>query len=90
MRAKRVVLACCAIQNARLLLASNKQAAKGLGNNSDLVGRHFMEHIEMNAADLFLAKPASLDLYRLQFFYTKSRAELVLTEDRQKELGIHL
>ena len=87
-RAKRVVLACCAIQNARLLLASNKQAAKGLGNNSDLVGRHFMEHIEMNAADLFLAKPASLDLYRLQFFYTKSRAELVLTEDRQKELGI--
>lgn len=87
-RAKKVILACCAIQNARLLLASNNQSAKGLGNNNDLVGRYFMEHLEMNAADLFLSKPASLDLYRLQFFYTKSRAELVLTENRQKELAI--
>ena len=52
-RAKKIVLACCAIQNARLLLASNRQAKKGLANDNDLVGRHFMEHLEMNAADLF-------------------------------------
>jgi len=87
-RAKKIILACCAIQNARLLLASNSQASKGLGNGKDLLGRYFMEHLEMNAADLYLPKPASLDLYRLQFFYTKSRAELALTENRQKELGI--
>ena len=87
-RAKKFVLACCAIQNARLLLASNKQARKGLGNDNDLVGRHFMEHLEMNAADLFLPRPASLDLYRLQFFYTKVRAELALTEDKQKDLQV--
>jgi choline dehydrogenase-like flavoprotein len=87
-RAKKFVLACCAIQNARLLLASNTQAKKGLGNDNDLVGRHFMEHLEMNAADLFLPRPASLDLYRLQFFYTTIRAELALTESRQKELQI--
>jgi choline dehydrogenase-like flavoprotein len=87
-RAKKFVLACCAIQNARLLLASNKQAKKGLGNNNDLVGRHFMEHLEMNAADLFLPRPASLDLYRLQFFYTKIRAELALTENTQREMQI--
>lgn len=87
-RAKKFVLACCAIQNARLLLASNRQAKKGLGNDYDLVGRHFMEHLEMNAADLFLPRPLSLDLYRLQFFYTKSRAELALTEIRQRELQV--
>lgn len=87
-RAKKIILACCAIQNARLLLASNSQNAKGLGNSNDLVGRNFMEHLEMYAADLFLPKPASLDLYRLQFFYTKTRAELALTENAQKGLGI--
>jgi choline dehydrogenase-like flavoprotein len=87
-RAKKFVLACCAIQNARLLLASNKSAKKGLGNDNDLVGRHFMEHLEMNAADLFLPRPVSLDLYRLQFFYTKVRAELALTEGKQNELKV--
>lgn len=87
-RAKKFVLACCAIQNARLLLASDRHAKKGLGNDNDLVGRHFMEHLEMNAADLFLPVAASLDLYRLQFFYTKVRAELALTESRQRDLEI--
>ena len=87
-RAKKIILACCAIQNARLLLASNSQNPKGLGNSNDLVGRNFMEHLEMYAADLYLPKPASLDLYRLQFFYTKTRAELALTEHTQKGLGI--
>jgi choline dehydrogenase-like flavoprotein len=87
-KAKKVVLACCAIQNARLLLASNRQASKGLGNTNDLVGRHFMEHLEMNTADLYLPRPASLDLYRLQFFYTKARAELALTEEKQQALQI--
>jgi choline dehydrogenase-like flavoprotein len=87
-RAKTFILACCAIQNARILLASNKQAAKGLGNEHDLVGRFFMEHPEVNAADLFLPKPLSLDPYRLQYFYTKSRAELALSPEKQKELEI--
>lgn len=87
-RAKTFVLACCAIQNARLLLASDKQASKGLGNEHDLVGRHFMEHLEMNTADLRLPKASSLDLYRLQFFYTKARAELALTAGKQEELKV--
>src|SRR4051812_33133024 len=45
-RARYFVIACCSIQNARLLLASNRQAPKGLGNDNDLVGRYFMEHLE--------------------------------------------
>jgi choline dehydrogenase-like flavoprotein len=43
-RAKRFVLACGGIENARLLLASNETNQRGLGNDHDLVGRFFMEH----------------------------------------------
>ena len=43
-RAKAFVLATGAIENARLLLVSNRQAPSGLGNGNDLVGRFFLEH----------------------------------------------
>jgi choline dehydrogenase-like flavoprotein len=38
------VLAAGGIENARLLLVSNRHMAQGLGNESDFVGRCFMEH----------------------------------------------
>lgn len=43
-RPHTVVLACGGIENARLLLASNRVVKNGLGNGNDLVGRFFMEH----------------------------------------------
>lgn len=42
--AKIYVLATGGIENARLLLASNKVQPGGLGNGNDLVGRFFMDH----------------------------------------------
>jgi len=42
--AKLYVLATGGIENARLLLASNKVLPNGLGNGHDLVGRFFMDH----------------------------------------------
>ena len=84
-KAKIFVLACCSIQNARLLLASDKQAVKGLGNENDLVGRNFMEHLEINSGELWLAKPDLLPLYMLDFGITKARAELAITEKKQVE-----
>jgi choline dehydrogenase-like flavoprotein len=42
--ARVFVLATGAIENARLLLVSNHQAPRGLGNDNDLVGRFFLEH----------------------------------------------
>jgi len=61
--AKRYVLACGAMQNARMLLASNKQVKPGLGNENDLVGRYFMEHFEMIGGQLILKDPNALELY---------------------------
>jgi choline dehydrogenase-like flavoprotein len=45
-RAKAVVLAAGGIENARLLLASNRERGAGIGNEFDLVGRFFMEHLQ--------------------------------------------
>jgi choline dehydrogenase-like flavoprotein len=86
-RAKRFVLACHTIQNARLLLASNRQAKTGLGNGDDLVGRYFMEHFEMPAGELALARPESTrtKLYELDFQTRTPRGELALSPATQRE-----
>ena len=86
-RAHCYVLACCSIQNARLLLASNRRASAGLGNAHDLVGRYFMEHLEMPSGELVLTKPYSsrMKMYELQFGVTKARAELALSAKVQQE-----
>jgi choline dehydrogenase-like flavoprotein len=84
-RAKHFILACGAIQNARLLLASNSQISAGLGNDNDVVGRYFMEHIEHLSAELWLSKPFPTDLYRWKPGVTIASAELAITEKAQTE-----
>jgi choline dehydrogenase-like flavoprotein len=86
-RAPRFVLACHTIQNARLLLASKRQARNGLGNGNDLVGRFFMEHFEMPAGQLALTKPESTGtkLYEFTGFGSPPRGELALTPAAQSQ-----
>ena len=84
-RARYFALACGSIQNARLLLCSNQQAPAGLGNDHDLVGRFFMEHLEMGGAQLILERPLSLSLYRSRFALPRpASGELALTEEMQR------
>ncbi|MFL5562650.1 MAG: GMC oxidoreductase [Gemmatimonadaceae bacterium] len=89
-RAARYVLACSTIQNARLLLASNRQATAGLGNAQDLVGRYFMEHLEMPSGNLATLGNRSVNakMYSFEFGRTKARGELALAPGVQRERQI--
>ncbi|MFH4965889.1 GMC family oxidoreductase [Gaetbulibacter sp. M235] len=82
-KAKHFIMACGTIQNARMLLSSNSQTPKGLGNENDLVGRYFQEHLEVASAELWLEKPFKTDLYSWEYGVTKASAELAFTEEVQ-------
>jgi choline dehydrogenase-like flavoprotein len=45
-RAKTLVLCCGGVENARLLLASNRILPRGVGNQYDTVGRFLMDHTD--------------------------------------------
>jgi choline dehydrogenase-like flavoprotein len=70
--AGRYVLALGAVENARLLLNSDKQVRGGIGNHSGYVGRCFMEHLNVEFGRFVVRDPA--------FFGGKS-AELVPTPE---------
>jgi choline dehydrogenase-like flavoprotein len=86
-RARHFVMACCAIQNSRLLLASNKQAPAGIGNDNDLVGRYFMENAEIKSGELWLKERSELRFY-IRNPEPNLRAELALTAEEQSRLRI--
>ena len=58
-KANVFVLACGGLENARLLLASNRISPSGVGNSYDLVGRFLMDHpgCELGWFDPFRAVP---------------------------------
>ncbi len=68
--AKFFVLATGGIENARLLLASNKVQAAGLGNGNDLVGRYFMDHPRLQSGSIRFTKNwARNKLYDIKYHY---------------------
>lgn len=60
--AKRFVLATGALDNARMLLSSPGLTGAGVGNEHDLVGRYFMDHLSVDAGLLEATTPTSLRL----------------------------
>ena len=89
-RARAYVLACCSVQNARLLLVSSRRASSGLGNAHDNVGRFFMEHLEMPCGHFALSPShaAYMKMYALDFGTTKARGEMALSAAVQREQRI--
>ena len=69
--ARAFVLACGGVDNARLLLLSDKVHSRGVGNSQDLVGRYFMEHPEPIAATIHTDDPLK-SLANLRFVDTES------------------
>lgn len=71
--AKLFVLATGGIENARLLLASNKAQPAGLGNGNDLVGRFFMDHPRLQSGSIrFSNEWARNKLYDVKYHYMNS------------------
>lgn len=62
-RAKVFVLATGGLENPRLLLQSNDVQVKGIGNQEDMVGRFFMEHVHVPAARMILNKDINMRMY---------------------------
>lgn len=60
-RARFFVLATGGIENARLLLDSDKVRRDGIGNSSGTVGRYFMEHQMIRGGMVTLRDPALID-----------------------------
>jgi choline dehydrogenase-like flavoprotein len=67
--AKRYIVAAGGIDNPRLMLASNDVAPAGVGNDNDLVGRFFADHMQLDTAVLLPIDP-KLDL---RFYQLASR-----------------
>jgi choline dehydrogenase-like flavoprotein len=101
-RAKYYVLAAGGIENARLLLLSNQIQKNGLGNEYDLVGRFFMEHLFYpNGVILPAKQDSNLEIYTSERVYDKTcaiRCHLSLPEhtnrqykipDYRTEIGTH-
>ena len=67
-RARHYVLSCGAIENARLLLASDDVEKGGIGNGQDQVGRFFMEHPTGRIAKVETSRPYEIwDAYQKRF-----------------------
>ena len=85
------VIACGAIENARVLLFSNQQRSSGVGNHSDLVGRFFQEHLWYPSGYIL---PSTGDL-TLKYYLgerpygnIRVRAHIALPGDKVRELQI--
>jgi len=90
-KAHHYVLACGAIENARLLLISNDVEVNGIGNRHDQVGRYFMEHPHGRIARIETRDPAAFwALYRKRYPATDVPVApaLVLPPSLQQKLGV--
>jgi choline dehydrogenase-like flavoprotein len=71
--ARIFVLATGGIENARLLLASNKTHADGIGNGNGLVGRFFMDHPRLQSGNIRFSKPWDTNkLFDIKYHYMNS------------------
>ena len=96
--ARHFVLATGGIENARILLASHKTHANGLGNANDLVGRYFMDHPRLQLGKIKLREPWRRNrLYDIMFHYldrtvsangTHVAAQMTISHEVQKREGL--
>ena len=72
--ARIFVLAAGGIENARLLLASNKVRPEGLGNHNDLVGRFFMAHPRLYSGKIYFREAWSRNMLYDAKYHEQNKA----------------
>jgi len=80
--ATQYVLALGGIENARMLLNANKQVPVGLGNHSGMVGRCFMEHLNVPVGRFLVTNPEYWQTWQQGVGLDPSEAFM-----RQKDIG---
>jgi choline dehydrogenase-like flavoprotein len=75
-RARLTVLAAGGLENPRLLLSPSASRPAGVGNEHDLVGRYFMEHVTVRSGAVTPSSPAILDQRRLYSEYERAGAHV--------------
>ncbi len=93
------ILATGGMENARILLLSNKTNPAGLGNNRDMVGRFFMDHLLLRpGAEISLSDPQTdyslySALHRVhdsQMFAILASPEGLLRREKLNNFRLHL
>lgn len=93
-RARFFTLCCGGIENARILLASDRTSSHGLGNDHDVVGRYFQEHVTtcIGALESY-NRPRLQDLFESFFIRGLKYAPLITlthqTQMERKTLSVH-
>ena len=72
-KARAFILAAGGLENARLLLISNKAQPVGLGNTYDQVGRYFMEHLYLDRAALILTRKTPISDFYTSGHWSKGK-----------------
>ncbi len=86
----KIIICCGGIESARLLLSSNQVCPTGLGNQYDLVGRFFQDHVDCYSAEIVTNNPRQLQrLYswhRRRDAYYYPKIPLAASMQREKQL----
>jgi len=95
-RARRYVVCCGGIETPRLLLASRGPGSRGVGNDHDLVGRFFQEHVNVGVPVLPADRRRMARLFhgrrlgRVRYFSKLSASTELQRRERLVNVGSHV
>jgi len=88
-RARKFVLACGGLENARILLASNKQLSGGIGNQHGVLGLYYMDHPRAVFGRIKLTRKIKLDhMLGMPVAGGKVQLGIALSDKIQAEEGL--
>ena len=95
-RARLYVICCGGVETPRLLLTSNGQGSRGVGNEHDLVGRFFQEHVNVGVPVLAADRRRMARLFhgrrlaRVRYYPKLSGSTKLQRRERLVNVGSHV